>query len=142
MSHNLSSPKADKGFLVAAVFAVICIMVGLVALPVSSYAASAVSLSWSAATEPDIAGYKVYYGTTQGSFSAKLNVGKYTGCVISGLTAGKTYYFVATAYNADGLESNYSTVLSYTVPSLTSKTTATTAVYSSASSTSTLASSR
>ncbi len=116
MSYRPFLSKAGRGFSVAAVFVAICAMVGLLALPISSHAAGAVSLSWGPNPEPDIAGYKVYYGTTRGSYTAKLNVGKYTGCVISGLTMGKTYYFVATAYNADGLESNYSTVLSYTVP--------------------------
>ncbi len=82
-----------------------------------------VTLGWDANSETDLAGYKVYYGTTQG--------GPYNGSgssdgaspiviALSSLTnpsspeftvhglADGTCYFVATAYNTDGLESGYS----------------------------------
>ncbi len=76
--------------------------------------AAVVSLAWSANPEPDIAGYKVYYGTSSRNYAMVVNVGKFTSCMISGLATNKTYYFACTAYNGSGLESNYSAEVSYT----------------------------
>ena len=121
-----SSSKAEKclfaGVVIVAIFMLGVIVTGL---PGKAHCATgtSVTLAWNANPEPDIAGYKVYYGTVKGTYATKLNVGNYTGCVISGLSSGKTYYFVATAYDKYGLESNYSTVLSYTVPALSNTNT-------------------
>lgn len=72
-------------------------------------------LVWDApATNPDgtplngaLAGYKVYYGTSSGSYSMVIDAGNVTSYDVSGLTAG-TYYFVVTAYDTVGSESPYS----------------------------------
>lgn len=90
---------------------------------VSSGYALDVTLAWDANSETNLAGYKIYYGTTAG--------GPYNGSgssegaspidvplnsltnpsspefTIHGLADGP-YYFVATAYNTEGLESGYS----------------------------------
>lgn len=92
---------------------VLC-LIGLV-LPAAARSAS-VSLGWDANTEPDLAGYKLYYGTASRTYSGNLTVGNYSSCTISGLTEGRTYYFAVTAYNTKGLESPYSKELSYTIP--------------------------
>ena len=65
----------------------------------------------------DLAAFKVYWGTTQGTYSQSTKISNaaartYT---VSGLTKG-TWYFVVTALNAQGLESPYSNVWSKTVP--------------------------
>ena len=64
-----------------------------------------VSLAWDANTEPNLAGYKVYYGTASHNYGSVLNVGKVTTYTVTGLTDGLTYYFAATAYNTANLES-------------------------------------
>ena len=63
----------------------------------------------------DLAAFKVYWGTTQGTYSQSTKISNaaartYT---VSGLTKG-TWYFVVTALNAQGLESPYSNVWSKT----------------------------
>ena len=60
-------------------------------------------------------GYNIYYGQTNGVYSYKQSVTA-NSVMISGLAEGNTYYFVATAYDAAGMESVPSGQISYTVP--------------------------
>ena len=76
-----------------------------------------VTLAWDANTETNLAGYLIHYGTASGSYSAtKLVSGNATSATISNLTSGQVYYFAAKATNAAGLESAFSTEISYTAP--------------------------
>jgi regulation of enolase protein 1 (concanavalin A-like superfamily) len=76
----------------------------------------AVSLAWDAETAPNIAGYRVYYGGSSGTYTNRSDVGNLTNAAVSGLASGVTYYFAATAYDTNGLESDYSAEVSYLVP--------------------------
>ncbi len=71
------------------------------------YGAS-ISLSWQQNTEPDIQGYRVYYGTSQRSYGPPIPAGKSTSYVIDGLQSGKAYYLAVTAVDNSGNESGYS----------------------------------
>jgi len=84
------------------------------ALP-AAHAAS-VDLEWDPNTEPELAGYKIYWGTSNGNYTSSKDAGQNTTCTITGLDEGTTYYFAATAYDGDGNESDYSNQISYTVP--------------------------
>ncbi len=53
----------------------------------------------------DLAGYRVYYGTSSGSYPQSIDVGNVTTCQVRDLPGGSTYYFVVTAYNLAGAES-------------------------------------
>ena len=57
----------------------------------------------------DLAGYKIYYGTTSGVYTQTINVGNVTTHKITRLPRGAAYYFVVTAYNQAGFESVPST---------------------------------
>jgi hypothetical protein len=82
-----------------------------------------VTLAWDANTEPDLAGYMLYYktgaagppytgtGATEGD--SPIDVGNVTQFTIHGLSNGITYYFVATAYDTEELESGYSNEVTY-----------------------------
>lgn len=81
--------------------------------PVNGGPTGSATLSWIAPTEnedgtplTDLDGYKIYYGTTPGDYSASINITdeSRTTWVVDGLAPG-TYYFVATAYNTQGVES-------------------------------------
>jgi len=82
----------------------------------ASALAGQVTLAWDANTEPDLNGYKIYYGTTSGSYPSSVAVGNVTTHTVTGLTDGQTYYFVATALDTYGNESGYSNELPYAVP--------------------------
>lgn len=64
----------------------------------------------------NLAGYRVYYGTTRGSYTKRLDLPSpgVTSMLVEGLVAG-TYYFVTTAYDANGVESGYSAEASKTI---------------------------
>ena len=67
----------------------------------------------------DLAGYKIYYGTASGNYTHNVDAGNVTTYAFTNLTDGKTFYFVATAYNAAKFESKYSNEISKTIPALT-----------------------
>ncbi len=77
--------------------------------------ASDVTLAWDANTEPDHAGYKLYYGTSSGIYTAQIDTGNVTTFTVPDLNNNPTYYFAATAYDEAGNESAYSEEISYTV---------------------------
>ena len=90
--------------------------------------AEAVTLSWDANSEPDLAGYKVYYkadspsmpfdGTGALEGTAPVDVHNLTTATITGLDLSRTHYFAVTAYDTTGLESDYSNIVAVleTVP--------------------------
>jgi len=53
-------------------------------------------------------GYKVYCGTTSGSYGTVFDVGNTTSYQVNNLTGGTTYYFAVTAYDQSWNESAYS----------------------------------
>ena len=105
----LAVPKQKIAFL-----SLLLIVLG--AIPLSSTFAATVNLAWERSTGPNIAGYKMHYGTSSRDYSYNVNVGNHTSCSLSGLQEGKRYYFAATAYNTSNVESDYSSEVYYTVP--------------------------
>lgn len=81
-----------------------------------------VTLSWTAPTVntdgtplTDLAGYKIYYGTSASSLSNVVTVSNgVTTYVIEGLTAG-TWYFALQSYTSTGTQSALSNVVSKTI---------------------------
>ncbi len=81
------------------------------------------TLTWNANTETNLAGYKIYYGTSlrtdkcpPGGYPEKIDVGKTTSYVLNGLTSGQTYYFSITSYNTANKESCFSEEGKKTIP--------------------------
>lgn len=75
-----------------------------------------VVLAWNPESDTSVAGYKLHYGQTSGAYTSAVDAGTKAMAVVSGLTAGTTYYFAVTAYTASGTESLDSNEVSYTVP--------------------------
>ena len=91
---------------------------GLLFLAFTSNAlAGQVTLAWDANTNPELGGYKLYYGQTSRNYTGSVDVGNQTIYSLTGLTAGQTYYFAVTAYDNLGLnESAFSSEVQATIP--------------------------
>lgn len=70
--------------------------------------AAQVTLAWDENMEPDLAGYRVYYGTASGVYTEVVDVGLATTLTMGGFEEGTDYYFAATAYDTSGDESGFS----------------------------------
>jgi hypothetical protein len=90
---------------------------------VQAVATGSATLTWTPPTTntdgsalADLAGYKIYWGTTQGSYpnSVTLTNPGLTSYVVTNLVPG-TYFFVATALNSAQVESAFSAPASKTI---------------------------
>jgi len=77
----------------------------LISTAVHSATTDSATLQWAANSESDLAGYKVYQGTTAGSYGPSIDVKNFTSYTVSNLQAGLTYSFAITAYDLSGNES-------------------------------------
>jgi hypothetical protein len=78
--------------------------------------AAQLTLAWDTNTNPAPAGYKLYWGTSPANYSWSADAGNQTTYAVPDLSAGATYYFAATAYDSERLESNFSNETTHTVP--------------------------
>lgn len=88
----------------------------LIALATSAQSQSSVTLAWDPDPGSAIAGYRLYDGTASRTYTNVIDVGNATTNTVSGLISGVTYFFAVTAYDTNGLESDYSAEVGYTVP--------------------------
>jgi hypothetical protein len=85
----------------------------------STGADGAITIAWDPNKDPDLAGYRVYYGTASGSYKTCVDVGnlpksssgtmEYT---LTGLDKGKKYFIAVTAYGKNQDVSGFSTEVS------------------------------
>ena len=80
----------------------------LLALFPARLAASSLTLAWDPNTEPDLAGYKVYYRTQSGDYDDAIDVGDVIQYTVSGLEPETRYYLALTAYDTSWNESDFS----------------------------------
>ena len=74
------------------------------------------SLTWNPSTDTSIASYNFYMGTQSGVYGPPVSVGMTTSYTVGNLTGGgKTYYFVVTAVNNAGTESQHSNEVNKTI---------------------------
>lgn len=80
----------------------------------ASAGSSSFTLSWSANSESDLTGYKVYWDTDSGHpYANAQDVGNLTSKTITGLSSGTTYYVTVTAYDStyNSANDNSSTII-------------------------------
>jgi hypothetical protein len=63
-----------------------------------------VSLEWSPNPETNLAGYKIYFGTVSGTYSAAFDVGAVTQAALPPMILGRTYYVALRAYDRESRE--------------------------------------
>ncbi len=107
------------------VVALIMVFLVFILVPIESHGGDII-LTWDQNTEEELAGYKIYYGTSSRSyFDNPTELPKEMGVVIDGrvtypfpteLTPGVTYYFTVTAYDASGYETDFSNEVQFTPP--------------------------
>jgi len=94
-----------------------------VTAPAPVPAPGSTTLSWTAPSQrvdgspiTNLAGYRLYYGTSSGNYTAVQDLGNVTTLNLATLSLGQgTYYFVLTAYDIQNYESGYSTEISRTI---------------------------
>src|SRR5947199_316258 len=80
--------------------------------------AAQVQLTWDAPLQadgtpvPNLAGYKLYYGSQSGQYPMMIPVGLTTTFTVTNLSAGQTYYFAVKDYDSTGTESTFSNEIS------------------------------
>jgi len=104
------------------IFVLICVHIVSVLFIITVCSAKNITLNWDENSDPNIAGYMIYYSVGNGGSSydgfgiiegdSPIDVGFVTTITLSGLSETEDYYFVATAYNHEGVESEYSNEVS------------------------------
>jgi len=79
---------------------------------------SSVTLAWdaSATTNSGPIGYRIYDGVASRTYTNVMEAGYGLQYTVTNLVDGTTYYFAATAYDTNGLESDFSSEVSCLVP--------------------------
>ena len=88
-------------------FLLILIPIQCLFLPINSLA-DCLALSWDPNGEPDLAGYRVYYGISSRDYDNIADVGNVSSCSLSGLEPNTRYYVALTAYDTSYNESGFS----------------------------------
>jgi hypothetical protein len=113
-SHRFYKPfKSDLSSLFSFVFPVLFVTLSTLLSTNIAHCFNP-SFAWNANSEPDLAGYKVFYRERdqQYDFDNPDWEGTETSCSLYGFNDNTTYYFVARAYNIYGQESENSVELS------------------------------
>jgi len=85
-------------------------------LPTPAQSAETVVLAWDPNPEPNVSGYRLYYGVQSGIYTNRISIAGATSAVVGGLALGQTYYFAVSAH-IEGNESALSAEVVYTIPS-------------------------
>jgi hypothetical protein len=66
-----------------------------------------ISLAWDANSQPDLAGYKLYWGRGSGVYDHSVDVGNITTYTLTDFNTGGTYFIAATIYDKSHNKSCY-----------------------------------
>jgi hypothetical protein len=116
LAHPFFSFSRKGAFFILVLSGLLLLLLAILSLLVPAAHAGQVTVAWDPNPEPEVAGYKIYYGTSPGSYTASLDAGSATSILISGLQDGATYFFSAVAYDASNNESGFSNEITYAVP--------------------------
>lgn len=75
-----------------------------------------IKVTWLPNTEPDLAGYFLYYGTEERPQRHRLDVGRQTQYLLQDLEVGITYFITVTAADREGNESLFAERITVRIP--------------------------
>ncbi len=84
----------------------VVVLVALVALAAGVAHAGTISIAWDPVSDADVAGYKVYWGTSSRNYTNWKDVGNVTSTTLTDLDPCTRYYIAVKAYDSGGLESD------------------------------------
>jgi hypothetical protein len=89
------------------------IMLVAAAITTSARGQNSMTFAWNPSSDSGVAGYHLYEGGACRTYTNMISLGKMTNATVAGLASGCTYFFAVTTYDTNGLESDFSTELSY-----------------------------
>ena len=98
-----------KKLAYSAICLVLLIVLGLQAGPI-------VSLAWDPSPDADVNKYRLYWGPSSGVYNGSKDLGNVTNTIFDQLQPATRYFFVVTAFNEAGAESDPSNELDYLTP--------------------------
>ena len=75
-----------------------------------------VTLAWDPSTNSGVISYRIYYGVASRGYTNNATVSTSNSVLVTLPARGATYYFAAAAQDTNGLESDFSNEVSWTVP--------------------------
>jgi sulfur relay (sulfurtransferase) complex TusBCD TusD component (DsrE family) len=115
-NNPISSTRTGRRFKLLRLIQCLGKALSIAMLAASAQGQSSITLAWNPDAGNAIAGYRLYDGVASRTYTNVIAMGNATSNTISGLVSGATYYFAVTAIGTNGLESDYSAEVSYTVP--------------------------
>jgi hypothetical protein len=97
-------------------FLILLLLILLASCVASKAQTNSVTLAWDPVISSNTAGYRVYYGIASRNYTNIASVGNNTNVTIASLADGWTYYFAAITLGQDGINSGFSSEISYTAP--------------------------
>jgi hypothetical protein len=113
---HCAGDAVHRPFRITGLMKFLGVLLILTSLIISVQATGSATMAWNRSTNAIVAGYNVYYGGKSGTYTNKICAGNATNATLSGLVQGTTYYFAVTTYTSSGVESPFSSEVSYLVP--------------------------
>ena len=88
-----------RGSRVSLLLVMLMAILGLATVPAH---AGSVSMAWDAVTDPDLVGYRVFYGPAAGNYDQQIDVGLVTDHTVTGLTDCSTWHVAVKALDSAG----------------------------------------
>ncbi|MBI1922333.1 MAG: fibronectin type III domain-containing protein [Geobacter sp.] len=73
---------------------------------------TSLAVTWEASTDPDLAGYKIHFGTGSGQYARTVDIRNVNNYNLFNLSKDTVYYVAVTAYDTSGNESAFSSEVS------------------------------
>jgi len=82
----------------------------------TALAAPSITLEWGPSPDADVNNYRLYWGPGSGNYTNSHDLGNVTNTVFTNIIGGAHYYFVVTAMNVEGAESDPSNEVDFKIP--------------------------